>query len=116
MPNRVEVKPYVELLTIRSLRKAGRGHTMGAVSLKNVTVTANSLQGDLIDEFTEVRELDESMLKHFTRIFPSETGGWFYYSKDSKGKLTKRVPVTGEQFRAAYAYGEEFYVSLKAAQ
>ena len=78
---------------------------MGAVSLKSVTVTVEGLTGIFIEEFAELRELSPEVLKHFTRIFPSERG-WFRYVKGNKQET-----VTGNTYRAAYVCGTAFYVA-----
>jgi hypothetical protein len=110
MPNMVAVKPHTEpgteLVSIRPDRRNARPHFMGAVSLKTVTVTADGITGEMLEEWSEARELDASVLKHFTRIFHTDRG-WHTFH----GKGNKRVPVTGNTYRAAYVCGSEFYVA-----
>lgn len=108
MGNRVVVKPHTpgtDLVSIRPERKKGLPHFMGAVSLETVTVNADSLTGDMLEEWTETRELDASVLRHFTRIHPTDKG---WVIRKGKGKAT---PVTGNTYRAAYVCGSEFYVA-----
>jgi hypothetical protein len=105
MAERVIVKPHAELVSIRPARKGGKPHYMGAVSLETVKVTADSLEGDKLEEWSETRELDGRVLRHFTRIFPTDSG-WVTLSDDGEPQ-----PVTGNTYRAAYVCGPEFYVA-----
>ncbi len=102
MANRVVVKPHAELVSIRSARKGGKPHHMGACMLKNVTVMHDGLQGDLLEEWTEVRELGADALKHLKKVTRTDKGFVF----DGTDKT-----LTGDMFRAAYVCGPEFYVS-----
>lgn len=127
MANRVMVKPHVELVSIRTLRKGGKPHTMGTVMVKNVTVRRDGLEGDLLDEFTEVRELGADALKHMTRIVstargfvPAETfdayvaalDAWIEADDAQQKEPEFPATVTGNMYRAAYVCGPEFYVSV----
>lgn len=103
--HKVFVKPHVELVSIRYTRRNGKGHVMGACSLKSVTVKRDGLEGELLEEFSEVRELGAETLKHFVRVFPTDKG---FVTLSDKGVATN---VTGNMYRAAYVCGPEFYVS-----
>lgn len=103
--HKVLVKPHVELLTIRYLARKGKGHVMGSCSLKSVTVTRDGFEAELIEEFSEVRELGAEVLKHMVRVFPTDKG---FVMLSEKGTATN---VTGNKYRAGYVCGPEFYVS-----
>lgn len=113
MGNRVVVKPHAdaELVAIRPLRKGGKPHFMGSVMLSNVVIHPDSLEGDMLEEFTEARELGADALKHLTRVYLTDDG-WFRLT--GKGKGLKRHAVTGQAI-AAYVCGSEFYVRLSAS-
>jgi hypothetical protein len=103
MGNRVVVKPHAELVSIRPTRKGGKPHYMGSVMLANVSVGADHLEGDMLEEFTEARELGHGALKHLTRIVPTDSG-WVTDEDEPES-------VTGNTYRAAYVCGPEFYVA-----
>lgn len=125
MGNRVVVKPHAELVSIRSIRKGGKPHYMGGCMLKTVTVGVAGIEGDLLDEFAESRELGSNALKHLTRIVHTDRGfvdgnAWDEYvaaldawiESDDTDEKEPDFPstVTGNTYRAAYVCGEEFYV------
>lgn len=108
MGNRVVVKlhnPGTDLVSIRPVRKNARPHFMGSVMLDTVNVLTDSLEGDLLEEWEETRELPTASLKLLTRIFPTDKG---WVRLKGKGKFE---PVTGEA-KAAYLCGSEVYVRL----
>lgn len=122
MPNRVVVKPTDELVSIRPVRKNGKRHFMGTAALGNVTVTADGLEGDLLDEFTEVRELGENVLKHMTELVFVEGEGFGVVSvhdsdDESDDSLFDEIVmftlVTGKTYAAAYVCGSEVFVSKR---
>jgi hypothetical protein len=112
MGNRVVVKPHpqegTELVSIRPVRRGGKPHYMGSVMLSNVVVNTDSLEGDMLEEFTEARELGTDALKHLTRVY-LDAKGWHKLVKT--GKKFTRHAVTG-QAAAAYVCGTEVYVRL----
>jgi len=108
MGNRVAVAPHTDstdMVSIRKIRKNAKPYSMGSVMLKSVTVTVAGLEGEWLEEWTEARELAPEVLSKMTRIFHTEKG-WHRF-----GKGNKREPVTGNQYRAAYVCGDEFYVA-----
>lgn len=102
--HKVFVTPHVEMVSIRYLARKGKGHVMGSCSLDSVTARPDGIEGSLIEEWSECRELSADVLRHFVRIFPTETG-WATFN----GGETESV--TGKTFKAAYVCGPEFYVS-----
>jgi hypothetical protein len=111
MGNRVVVKPHGEdtdLVSIRPVRKGGKPHYMGSVMLSNVVINTDSLEGDMLEEWSETRELGTDALKLLTRVH-LDAKGWHTLVK--AGKRFKRHAVTGQAV-AAYVCGSEVYVRL----
>ena len=119
MGNRVVVKPHTEgtdLVSIKRVRKNARPHFMGGCILKNITILPDGIEGDLLDEFVEARELGVDALKHMTELV-YEPGSGFgtvtVHDEDDEDsdEIVMFHPATGNTYRAAYVCGADFYVA-----
>lgn len=113
MPQRVVVKPSGDIVTVRKVRKNARPYHMGTVMLKNVKVLPDGLEGEWLSEFEEIREPGQEVLKYLTELVyePGEGFGEIDVQEDSEGEdLVSFESATGKTYRAAYVFGDSFYV------
>lgn len=118
MPTVVTVSPHIEFAAIRPVRKNARTYYMGSVMIGNVTVHATHLTGELLDEWSNIREPSEDVMKHLTEIVFEDSFGFGEIlatdEVDSDGaEIVMWLPVTGNEYRAAWVNGNEFYVSKR---
>jgi hypothetical protein len=114
MGNRVVVKPHTtgELVSIRPVRKGGKPHFMGSCMLKNVEVTPDGITGDLLEEWTEARELGHEVLDRLTELVWEGSDGFGIVTvHETDGEdIVSFESATGNTYRAAYVVGSEVYV------
>lgn len=123
MPNLVTVYPHAELVGIRKVKKNAKTYYMGSVMLGNVTVGIDSLTGHLLDEWSETREPSREVLDHLTEIVYLDSFGFGEVTVwdadtddeiaeyDETDEIVMFHPVTGNEYKAAWVVGNEFYVS-----
>jgi len=113
MGNRVTVKVAPETVSIRRERKNARPYAMGTVGLKSVTVNHDSLSGEWLYEFEEIRELDAKVADKMTELVYLDRFGFGVVTvhEGSDGEdVVMFESATGNTYRAAYVFGESVFV------
>lgn len=118
MSKLVKVTPHPEFAAIRPVRKNARTYYMGSVMIGDVTVHANYLTGELLDEWSNIYEPSDDVMKHLTEIVFEESFGFGEIlatdELDSDDEeIVMWIPVTDNHYRAAWVCGHEFYVSKR---